>query len=103
MKNTNPAARTTAPAVANRRAFSRRNFLRGAGVALTLPMLDAMLPAFTSAAEQAARTAVGPDGKPGIKPGAKRDGGSTRLPSSSRNSSCLRTPDAISASSSASF
>ena len=63
MKNTKPA-RTTAPGVAHRRAFSRRNFLRGAGVALTLPMLDAMLPAFTSAAEQAARTAVGPDGKP---------------------------------------
>src|SRR5689334_7509918 len=47
-----------------RKALSRRGFLRGAGIVLSLPLLDAMLPAFSSAAEHAARTAVGPDGKP---------------------------------------
>jgi hypothetical protein len=34
------------PFIATRRAFSRRQFLRGAGVALGLPLLDAMAPAF---------------------------------------------------------
>jgi hypothetical protein len=38
---------TTGPAVSTKRALSRRSFLRCAGVALGLPMLDAMLPAFT--------------------------------------------------------
>src|SRR3954453_4544636 len=52
------------PRAVTRKALSRRGFLRGAGIVLSLPLLDAMLPAFSSAAEQAARTAVGPDGKP---------------------------------------
>src|SRR3954467_3866046 len=61
----NPAQRRpAATAAVSKRALSRRGFLRGAGIALSLPLLDAMLPAFSSAAEQAARTAVGPDGKP---------------------------------------
>src|SRR5215472_12192168 len=34
------------PFLAGRRALSRRSFLRGAGIALSLPLLDAMLPAF---------------------------------------------------------
>src|SRR3954466_8989736 len=58
------APRDQKPSAPHRRALSRRGFLRGAGIALSLPLLDAMLPAFSSAAEQAARTAVGPDGKP---------------------------------------
>jgi hypothetical protein len=40
-----------------RKAIPRRTFLRGAGSALALPLLDAMRPAFTSAAESAAMTA----------------------------------------------
>src|SRR3954466_2777285 len=63
MKNLAPRRPATTAAV-SKRALSRRGFLRGAGIVLSLPMLDAMLPAFSSAAEQAARTAVGPDGKP---------------------------------------
>jgi hypothetical protein len=49
-----------APFVATREALSRRRFLRGAGVALSLPMLDAMVPAFA----RAATTATGPTAKP---------------------------------------
>lgn len=49
--------------VLKNRHVSRRNFLRGTGIALSLPMLDAMLPGISSAAEKAA-TAAGPDGKP---------------------------------------
>lgn len=48
-----------APYIATRQPLSRRHFLRGAGVALSLPMLDAMLPRFARA--QAAET-------PGAKP-----------------------------------
>src|SRR5438874_1957178 len=36
----------TAPFFATNRPLSRRKFLRGAGVALALPLLDAMVPAF---------------------------------------------------------
>lgn len=39
-----------APFIARRRAISRRHFLRGAGIALSLPFLDAMLPPFARAA-----------------------------------------------------
>src|SRR5215472_1646405 len=45
--------------VATRRAISRRCFLRGAGIALSLPMLEAMLPAFASVAETSHPTAQG--------------------------------------------
>jgi len=51
-----------APYVATRRALSRRHFLRGAGVALSLPLLDAMLPPLARA-----RAAVPPTA-PGVKP-----------------------------------
>ena len=43
------------------RRISRRQFLRSAGVALSLPMLESMFPVFASAATHAARQ---PDGKP---------------------------------------
>lgn len=36
--------------ISTQRALSRRNFLRASGVALALPLLDAMLPAFSRAA-----------------------------------------------------
>ena len=37
--------------ISTKLSLSRRSFLRGAGVALSLPMLDAMIPAFARAAE----------------------------------------------------
>ncbi len=58
MTPTAPAA----PYVATRRALSRRHFLRGAGIALSLPMLDAMLPPFARA--QAAAAPAAPGAKP---------------------------------------
>ena len=36
------------PSVARRRALSRRSFFRGAGIAMSLPLLDAMSPAFAA-------------------------------------------------------
>ena len=39
-----------APFITTRRAMSRRRFLQGAGIALSLPLLDAMLPPFARAA-----------------------------------------------------
>jgi len=41
-----------------RKAIPRRTFLRGAGTALALPLLDAMVPAFASAAQVAATRAA---------------------------------------------
>jgi hypothetical protein len=41
-----------------KKAIPRRTFLRGAGTALALPLLDAMVPAFASPAQTAARTAT---------------------------------------------
>src|SRR5438270_810558 len=41
-----------------RKSIPRRKFLRGAGTALALPMLDCMFPAFASAAETASRKAA---------------------------------------------
>jgi hypothetical protein len=49
------------PFITTRRAMSRRHFLRGTGIALSLPFLDAMLPPFARAA-----TASSP-----LVPGAK--------------------------------
>ena len=40
--------------ISTQAALSRRSFLRGTGVALSLPLLDAMLPAFARAAESKA-------------------------------------------------
>lgn len=49
--NTRSNPRSTgAPFAASRRGISRRCFLRGTGIALSLPFLEAMLPAFASAA-----------------------------------------------------
>src|SRR6266404_6344618 len=49
----------TAPFLATNRPLSRRSFLRGAGVALSLPLLDALMPAFARSA-----AAAGPGGAP---------------------------------------
>ena len=52
-----------APYVSTRPALSRRKFLRGAGILLTLPLLEAMTPAFAAAARRIAAGAT-PGGKP---------------------------------------
>ncbi len=52
-----------APFVSTRPALSRRKFLRGAGILLTLPLLDVMGPAFAAAARRIAAGAT-PGGKP---------------------------------------
>ncbi|HXJ55489.1 MAG TPA: DUF1552 domain-containing protein [Verrucomicrobiae bacterium] len=51
-----------APFVSTRLALSRRQFLRGAGIVLSLPLLEAMTPAFAAAKRLA------PDATPGGKP-----------------------------------
>src|SRR5882762_3199674 len=53
----------SAPFVSTRSALSRRKFLRGAGILLSLPLLDAMTPAFAAAAKRLAAGAT-PGGKP---------------------------------------
>jgi len=40
--------------IVTKMALPRRTFLRGAGVALALPLLDAMVPALTAASKTAA-------------------------------------------------
>jgi hypothetical protein len=50
------------PFIATRTPFSRRRFLKGTGVALALPFLDAMLPRFARAADASSPMA------PGAKP-----------------------------------
>ncbi|HYE73880.1 MAG TPA: hypothetical protein VEF04_11135, partial [Blastocatellia bacterium] len=39
--------------ISTQTALSRRSFLRGTGVALSLPLLDAMMPAFARAESKA--------------------------------------------------
>ena len=53
------------PFVSTGRALSRRRFLRGAGILLSLPLLDAMTPAFAKVVKSAAADATAtPGGKP---------------------------------------
>ena len=52
----------TGPYISTQRALSRRKFLRGAGILLSLPLLDAMVPAFAAVAKNSAATT--PGGKP---------------------------------------
>src|SRR5216110_2681538 len=54
---------SVAPFVSTRPALSRRKFLRGAGILLSLPLLDAMTPAFAAAAKRIAAGTT-PGGKP---------------------------------------
>src|ERR1041384_406429 len=54
---------SVAPFVSSRPALSRRKFLRGAGILLWLPLLDAMAPAGAVAAKRIAADAT-PGGKP---------------------------------------
>jgi Protein of unknown function (DUF1552) len=62
MKNPSPAQPDSGPFISTRTPLSRRHFLRGTGVALSLPFLDAMLPRFARAAEAGSPLA------PGAKP-----------------------------------
>src|SRR5262245_38753283 len=50
------------PFISTRRALSRRQFLRGTGILLSLPLLDSMTPVFGPLARSAAATT--PGGKP---------------------------------------
>ena len=52
-----------APFVSNHQTISRRRFLRGAGIVLSLPLLDAMTPVFGAVAKRLAADAT-PGGKP---------------------------------------
>jgi hypothetical protein len=53
------------PFISTRRALSRRSFLRGAGVLLSLPLLDAMTPSFAALSSIAKSDSAGtPGGKP---------------------------------------
>ncbi|MBH54127.1 MAG: hypothetical protein CMI18_07250 [Opitutaceae bacterium] len=58
--NQSPDNSLSAPFVSTRQALSRRKFLRNAGIALSLPMLDAMRPAFANISSKAASQAVVP-------------------------------------------
>ena len=60
--NSLPSPRGFAPYVSTRRPLSRRRFLQGTGIALSLPFLESMLPAFARAATAASPLA------PGAKP-----------------------------------
>src|SRR5437870_7852529 len=60
--NTRFAKTSAAPFVSTRPALSRRKVLRGAGILLSLPLLDAMTPAFAAAARRIAAGAT-PGGK----------------------------------------
>src|SRR5688572_24375033 len=62
MKTKIPSPLVSAPFVATRQPMSRRHFLRGAGVALSLPFLDVMLPRFARAQQPSSPLA------PGAKP-----------------------------------
>ncbi len=63
MPKSKPAHPVSAPFVATRPALSRRRFLRGAGILLSLPLLDAMQPVFAATTGAAAASAT-PGGKP---------------------------------------
>ncbi len=52
-------ASVAAPFIATRQAMSRRHFLRGAGLVMTLPFLDVMLPPFARAATSSSPLAPG--------------------------------------------
>src|SRR5215470_18053929 len=54
----------TAPLISTRPVLSRRRFLRGAGILLSLPLLDAMAPAFAGVAKRRLAAGATPGGKP---------------------------------------
>jgi hypothetical protein len=62
MKPLSPLGSDRVPFVTTRRPLSRRRFLQGAGIALSLPFLESMLPGFARAAQSSSPLA------PGAKP-----------------------------------
>jgi hypothetical protein len=62
MKDLPQGSAPRAPYVSNRRPISRRRFLQGAGIALSLPFLESMLPGFARAAQSSSPLA--PAAKP---------------------------------------
>lgn len=62
MNDQHPDRAGIGPSVATRRTLSRRSFFRGAGIVMSLPLLDAMTPAFAASPERSSPTA------PGTKP-----------------------------------
>ncbi len=69
MKNmtSKPAQRGSAPFVATRRPMSRRRFLRGIGVALSLPFLDSMIAPFARAADSSSPLAPNATPAPDVR------------------------------------
>lgn len=63
VNSTAPLKPLAAPFVSTRRALSRRRFLEGAGIALSLPLLESMTPVFARSAAKADAAAT-PGGKP---------------------------------------
>lgn len=61
MKTTSPRL-SRSPFVSTRQALSRRQFLRGAGIAMSLPFLESMLPTFARASQPS--SALLPGAKP---------------------------------------
>ncbi len=59
MKNPSASAPVTAPFVPARSGISRRHFLRGAGIALSLPLLDSMWPVSAGTSAVSAATSTG--------------------------------------------
>ena len=59
-----PQPAGSAPCVARKHALSRRSFLRGAGIVLSLPMLDAMVPALARAAGSSSPSPTDSGAKP---------------------------------------
>src|SRR5258708_4503690 len=57
-------SKVTAPFVSTNHPLSRRKFLRGAGILLSLPLLDAMTPAFAGVAKGRRAAGTTPGGKP---------------------------------------
>jgi Protein of unknown function (DUF1552) len=59
MRKLQHSARSPAPLIATAHAISRRRFLRGAGIVLSLPLLEAMVPTFASSADCCAPVSAG--------------------------------------------
>jgi hypothetical protein len=53
--NASPIGRSDKPMIIRKLALPRRTFLKGAGAALSLPLLDAMVPALSASVQTAAR------------------------------------------------
>jgi hypothetical protein len=60
--SSNPHHFSSAPFIATRSPLSRRRFLQGAGIALSLPLLESMLPTFARA--QTSSSPLAPNAKP---------------------------------------